>query len=204
MNVRSFVLMAGLAASSLSSLLFAQASQQQLPPVSDAERWRFFVEETVSPFTVIASAATAVVSQALKSDPQYGSGRAALAQRFGAATADNITQNFFSDFVMASALRQDTRYRRMGPPNGFWRRFGYAISRAVITRKDAGGSTLNWSNFTGAALSAGLSNAYYPPPSRTGVATVINWANSIGGTGFGNLFPEFLPDFKKWFRRHHP
>jgi hypothetical protein len=179
------------------------AQQQAQAPPSVGEKWRLFLDETFVPYTILASAANAGVSQATNSLPQYGVGGLALAQRFGAAVGDNASQNFFSDFVMASVLHEDTRYRRRGPPHGFWWRVGYAISRGFVTRTDIGERTLNWSNFTGCALQAGLSNAYYPPRNRNLLSTMINWANSVGASGFGNLFPEFLPDFKQWLKRHH-
>jgi len=176
--------------------------QAQAPP-SVGDKWQLFTEETFAPYILLASAANAGVSQATNSNPLYGVGALALTKRFGASMADNVSQNFFSDFVMASLLHEDTRYYRRGPPHGFWPRFGYAISRAFVTRTDGGEPTVNWSNFVGCGLQAGLSNAYYPPVSRTLQVTVINWANSIAASGFGNLFPEFLPDFKRWLKRHH-
>jgi hypothetical protein len=176
---------------------------QPLAPPSPDEKWDFFKDETFAPYTLLASAVNAGVSQALRSDPQYGVGGVALAKRFGATAADSVSQNYFSDYVMASVLHEDTRYRRRGEKHGFWSRFGYAVTRAFVTRTDAGGSTANWSNFIGCGLQAGLSNAYYPTPSRNLSATAINWANSIGAAGFGNLFPEFLPDFKRFLKRIH-
>jgi len=171
--------------------------------VTVRQKWQFFMEETFTPLTIVASAATGGEAQATNTDPKYGVGSIAMAKRFGAATADNVTQNFFSDFVMASLLHEDTKYRRRGEQHGFWGRVGYAISRAVLTRTDTGASTINWSNFTGTALSVGLSNAYYPARSRNLNATAINWGSSAAGVGLGNLFPEFLPDFKRWLHRHH-
>jgi len=170
---------------------------------SIAEKWQFFEGETINPFVPMASAITAGIEQAIRADPQYGVGTRAFAERFGAAVGDNVSQNFFSDFAMASLLHEDTRYVRRGAGHGFWSRMGYAISRAFVTRTDSGARTANWSNFLGCGLQAGLSNAYYPPPSRTLAATAINWANSAGASGLGNIFPEFLPDFKRWLKRHH-
>jgi hypothetical protein len=180
---------------------------QDLPaasgPVTVEQKWQFFLEETFTPLTIVASAATAGESQLTNTDPKYGVDRIAMAKRFGAASVDNVTQNFFSDFVMASALHEDTKYRRRGEQHGFWSRVGYAVSRAVVTRTDAGASTVNWANLTGTALSVGLSNAYYPVRSRNLDATAINWGFSSAGVGFADLFPEFLPDFKRWLKRHH-
>lgn len=172
-------------------------------PATVTQKWQFFKEETIGPFVLLAGSITAVVEQAARADPQYGVGGVALAKRFGASVGDNVSQNFFSDFLMASAFHEDTRYRRKGEGHRFWSRFGYAISRAVVARTDAGEPVVNWANLTGCGLQAGLSNAYYPPPSRNLSATAINWANSLAGSGFGNLFPEFLPDFKRWLKRHH-
>ncbi len=177
-------------------------SQPAAAPSPD-DKWRNFKDETVAPFILLASGATAVIQQAAKTDPQYGAGRVALAERFGAAMADNVSQNFFSDLVLASALHEDTRYRRQGGRHGFWYRFGYAVSRAFVTQTDSGGRSFNWSNFLGCGLQAALSNAYYPATNRNVSATAVNWANSVGASGFGNLFPEFLPDFKRLLKRLH-
>jgi hypothetical protein len=175
-----------------------------LPPPSVDEKWNYFIHETFSPLTIFAGAFTAAQTQIGNANPRYGVGSAAYAKRFGAAIGDEITQNFFSDFVIASALHQDTRYRRLGPPHGFWHRVGYAISRAAVTQTDAGAKAVNWSNFLGTALSVGLSNAYYPAASRTARVTAINWGASTAGVGFANMAPEFLPDIKAWLKRHHP
>lgn len=168
-----------------------------------SDKWQLFKEETVAPVLVIGSAVTTAVSHVTHSDPRYGLGTKAFAERLGASTADNISQNFFSDCLVATALHQDTRYRRRGPAHRFWARMGYAVSRAFVTRKNTGGNTFNWSNFVGTGMSAGLSNAYYPSLSRTSGAILINWSTAVIGAGFGNLFPEFMPDMRNWLKRHH-
>jgi len=196
----------GIAAAALWTPARAQTAQDpaaEAGAVTVEQKWQFFVAETFTPLTAIASAATGGESQITNTDPKYGVGHVALEKRFGAATADNVTQNFFSDFVMASVLHEDTKYRRRGERYGFWSRVGYAVSRAVVTRTNSGGTTVNWSNFTGTALSVGLSNAYYPVRSRNLNATLINWGTSSASAGFGNLFPEFVPDFKRWLKRLH-
>jgi hypothetical protein len=169
-----------------------------------SEKWRHFVDETFSPTTLAAGAFDGAFSQATNADPRYGVGAGALAERFGASTADIATQNFFGDFVMASVFHENVVYVRRGPAyGGIWKRAGYAISRALITRADRGGDTFNWSNVTGTAMSTGFSNLYYPPASRTGGAMAVHFGTSLGGSGFANLFPEFWPDFRGFLQRHH-
>ncbi len=184
----------------------AQSPIMQLPP-SLSEKWKFFVDETVTPLTLVAASLDATASQLTRSAPLYGKHpwkRGAFPKRFAATVTDDITQNFFADFLLASAFHQDTRYYRMGPTRKLWPRIGYAISRAVITRTDAGDPTFNSANVLGCAMSAGLSNAYYPPVSRTTRDSLTNWGTNVAGAGLTNLAPEFGPDVARFFKRHMP
>ena len=180
-------------------------SAATLPAPSVSEKWNFFVSETVSPLNLVAAGLDATVSQLTRSSPLYGRHfwrRDAFLKRFTATVADNSSQNFFADFVMASALHEDTRYRREGDSDTALGRLGYAISRAVVTRTDAGARTFNWANVIGCALSAVLSNAYYPPISRTASVGLVNWGTNVAGSGLTNIAPEFGPDVGRWLKRH--
>ena len=174
---------------------------------SASEKWNYFSSETFGPMTLGAGAFNAAVSQVTRSAPLYGRHpwqKWAYPKRFGASVGDIVSQNFWGDFVLASAFHEDTRYRRNGESHKLWPRIGYAVSRSIITRTDAGGETFNWANVLGTAMSAGLSNAYYPPRSRTPSVALTNWGTSVAGSGLANLMPEFLPDIKRWLKRHRP
>lgn len=176
-----------------------------LPTPSVSEKWNFFVSETLTPLTLVAAGPDAIVSQMTRSAPLYGKHfwrRDAFLKRLGATVGDDVSQNFFSDFVLASAFHEDTRYVRRGHASGTWPRIGYAISRAVVTRTDSGDTTFNWSNVAGCAMSAGLSNAYYPRGSRTAGVAAVNWGTNVAGAGLSNLMPEFGSDVGRWMKRH--
>jgi hypothetical protein len=165
------------------------------------------VSETLTPLMLVATGPDAVASQLTRSAPLYGKHfwrRDAFGKRFAATVGDNTSQSFFADFVLASALHDDTRYVRKGPSHKLWPRMGYAISRAVNTRTDSGAATFNWANVGGCAMSADLSNAYYPPVSRTANVATVNWGTNIAGAGLTNLMPEFGPDVGHWMKRHLP
>lgn len=166
-----------------------------------ADKWANFDHETIAPFTLAAGAFNAAVSQVTRSAPLYGRHWSAYPKRFAASVGDIVSQNFFADVLLASAFHEDPRYHRKGPSRRLWPRIGYAISRSIVTRADSGDPTFNWSNVLGTAMSAGLSNAYYPSVSRTVAASATNWGTSMVGTGLVNLLPEFLPDFKAWVKR---
>jgi len=171
-----------------------------------AQKWHNFVHETVAPITPGAGAFNAIFSQLTQTDPQYGKGSAAFAERYGASVADIVSQNFFGDFLVAAAFHEDPRYHRKGPGHSLVYRAGYAISRALVIRKDTdtGGNTFNFDNVLGSALSAGFSNLYYPPPSRTRNAILSHFAIDVADNGFVNLAPEFWADFRDHvLRRRH-
>jgi hypothetical protein len=103
--------------------------------------------------------------------------------------------------LLASAFHEDTRYVRKGRSRKTWARVGYAISRSVITRTDSGDPTFNFANVLGTAMSAGLSNAYYPPVSRTMSGSLTNGGTSVAGSGLANLMPELGPDVGQWIKK---
>jgi hypothetical protein len=119
-------------------------------------------------------------------------------KRFFASAADDTAQNFFGDYVMASLLHEDTRYRRAGPAHSFVRRVAHAAFSGLVARNFSGGRTINWSNITGSAIGAAISNAYYPAVDRSASITASNFAQNVIGAGLGNLAPEFWPDFHHW------
>jgi hypothetical protein len=183
----------------------AAAQDYTEPPLSTGDKWDRFAKETFAPFTVGAGAFNATVSQLTRSTPLYGRHWDAYPKRFGASVADIASQNFFGDYVLASAFHEDPRYFRMGPSHKLWPRIGHAIGHSIITRTDSGQTTFNFSNVAGTAMSAGLSNAYYPGPSQTAAVAAANWGTSVAGSGLANLMPEFWPDFSGWVKRkfHH-
>jgi hypothetical protein len=176
----------------------------QFVPLSIREKWNHFLHETASPLTLGGGTFNAAFSQVTDTDPKYGVNRVAFAKRIGASTADIASQNFFGDFVVASALREDPRYFPKGKGHTFLSRVGYAISRAGVIRKDSGGNTFNFDNVVGSALSTGFSNLYYPRVSRTTRGMLMHFGVGAADNGFINLVPEFWPDFRdKVLRRHH-
>ncbi len=182
---------------------FQTVSDPEMPykPLRIADKWRLFVKESVDPFAFATAAAGAGLSQIGNDNPKYGVGGMPYLQRFGAALADVTTQNFFSDAVLASVLREDPRYFRMGPGKSVPKRVIYALSRIVITRRDSGRDSFNFSGIMGMGMGIGLSDAYYPPRSRGGGELESRVITSLTGAALGNLLPEFWPDVRQKLTR---
>lgn len=187
-------------------LLFSARALAQdlnsLPP-SSQEQWKVFVDETRSPLLPGASFFNATTSELTRSVPHYGGESISYLKRFAASAADDTAQNFFSDYVMASMLHEDTRYRRLGEGHTFFARVGHAATSGFVARNYSGSRTINWSNIAGSAIGAAISNAYYPAADRSFSVTVGNFGQNVVGAGLGNLAPEFWPDFRRFLKRHH-
>lgn len=184
--------------------LTVEDPSKKVAPLTVKQKFELFAKETFDPFTVASAAAGAALSQADNDDPKYGQGWGPYGQRFGAAAADIATQNFFSDAVMASALHEDPRYFRRGSEYRLWYRAGYALSRVIVTRTDAGTATFNYAGILGMSMGIALSNAYYPPSSVNGTEVASRFATSMVASALTNLLPEFWPDIRQKFFRHRP
>ncbi len=178
---------------------FATVSDPSLrvAPLTSGQKFKLFIKETADPYTFASAAAGAGLSQASNGTPQYGDGMESYADRLGAAWMDMATQNFFSDYFLASVLHEDPRYYRMGPGHSVPRRIYYSLTRLIITRTDKGTARFNFSGVGGMAMGIALSNAYYPGQSVNGTVTGGRFYSSMTSSALGNLLPEFWPDFKE-------
>jgi hypothetical protein len=184
--------------------LTVEDSARNVAPLTVKEKFRLFAKETIDPFTGLSAAAGAALSQVDNQNPKYGEGAGPYAERFGAAAADIATQNFFQDAVFASLLHEDPRYFRRGPEFGVWYRVGYALSRVVVTRTDAGKNRFNYSGVLGMGAGIALSNAYYPDSSVNATEVGYRFGTSIMASALSNLLPEFWPDIHEKFFHHRP
>jgi hypothetical protein len=184
--------------------LTVEDSTKKVPPLTVREKFRLFAKETFDPFTALSAAAGAALSQVGNDNPKYGEGSGPYAQRFGAAVADITTQNFFQDAVLASWFHEDPRYFRRGPEFGVWYRVGYALSRVVVTRTDAGNDRFSFSGILGMSMGIALSNAYYPDKSVSAEEVGYRFGTSAVASALANLLPEFWPDVHEKFFRHKP
>ncbi len=173
------------------------AKDERSAPLTVDQKWQNFVSETASPLTLGAGVFNGGASYVTNTDPKYGRDLPGFGEDIAASIADIATQNFFADFLLASALHEDPRYFRRGPAHCVAERAVYAISRSILTETDTGRTTFNWSDVLGTGMSAALSNAYYPPASRGASSTFTHIGLSIMGTGLAKLAPEFWPDVRQ-------
>ena len=186
------------------NFLTVEDPQQKVAPLTVKQKFTLFARETFDPGTAAGAAAGAALSQIDNDNPKYGYGAGPYGERLGAALADITTQNFFSDAVLASLLHEDPRYFRRGPEFGAWYRVGYALSRILVTRTDAGKDQFNYSGILGMSMGIALSNVYYPDRSVNGEEVASRFGTSLMANALANLLPEFWPDFRQKVFHHKP
>ena len=176
-----------------------------LPPLTTGQKFKTVAEGCFDPIEAAFIGIQAGMGQFDNTNPTYGQGMIGYSKRYVTAYADSIIGNFGTGAIFPTLLRQDPRYYQMGK-GSFFRRFGYAAVRVVITRSDSSGKTqLNFSEFLGNSLAAGLANAYHPGPHTLASNTDV-LGTQVLMDGIGYELKEFWPDIHRFLRRakHKP
>jgi hypothetical protein len=99
-------------------------------------------------------------------------------------------------------FHQDNRFYTLGH-GSIGHRALYAASRVLITRKDDGDNTFNFSEIIGSGAASGVSSLYYPTKYRTWTKVGQKWLTSDILDGASFTFKEFWPDINhKLFHTH--
>jgi hypothetical protein len=171
----------------------AVSADQQLPPQAVKEKFKTATLDSLDYSSFIFVAGQAAVAQADNSYPEFGQGAKGYGRYYWHTLADAINENYWVEFIVPSALHQDTRYYTLGRGD-FAKRLGYAFTRIVVTRTDEGHETFNFSEILGAGAFSGVANLYYPSQERTLTKTYQRWITNIAIDGCTFAFKEVWPD----------
>lgn len=166
------------------------------------EKFKDEAKSVFDPVEFVFVGAQAGIGQGDNTNPTYGQGFVGYSKRFGTAYADTLVASFNTAAIWPSILHQDPRYFQMGSGNPF-HRMAYSAMRVVIARSDrTGGKELNYSEFIGNSIAAGLSNTYHPGPH-----TIIGTVNVLGAQMLvdviANETKEFWPDLHRALTHKH-
>lgn len=180
------------------------STDEKLPPMTVKEKFLTATDDSFDYSSVFIPAALSGISMARNATPEFGQGALGYGRYFWHSALDQTSENYMVEFVFPVITHQDNRYYTLGR-GGFFKRTSYALSRAVITRNDAGNDTFNTSEVAGAGVSAGLSNLYYPSKERSLSNTGSQWAVDIGIDAASFVAKEFWPDInRKLFHQKDP
>jgi hypothetical protein len=169
------------------------SANTKLPPQSPKEKFLTATLDSFDYSAILLPAVVAGYSQATNATPEFHQGAAGYGRYLWHSYVDQAIENYSVEAIVPIITHQDNRYYTMGK-GGFFKRTGYALTRVVITRNDAGGETFNTSEIIGSGMAAGISNLYYPSPERTFGNTGSKWGLNIGIDAATFVFKEFWPD----------
>lgn len=181
--------------------MFGTTNRQDATPLTPKEKFRVFAKSAFDPVTFVVVGFQAGVSQAENSFPEYGQGAEGFGKYYGAAFADNVDSNFFSNFFYPVLFKQDPRYFRLGE-GSFKHRLAYSVVQEFVAHKDSGGRTFHFSNVLGALTSGSISNAYYPESDRGFGLTMSRSGIALLYGSVGGIFSEFWPDIQSKIFKH--
>jgi hypothetical protein len=176
--------------------------ESQVEPVSWKEKFAMAAKGSFDPYEFTIVGIVAGIRQAENSSPGFGQGFKGYSKRYGAAFADQVDGNVMVGGVFPTFLKVDPRYFRLGR-GSFVHRFGYAISRILIARRDSGTHMFNIPEFAGNATAIAISNVYYPAADRSFSSSFSGWGTQMGLDAFGNELKEFWPDVHHYLQRRH-
>jgi hypothetical protein len=171
----------------------AVSTDVHLPAQSVKEKFVTASEDSFDYSSIFVPIAVAAVSYERNSTPEFGTGGVGYGRYLWHTVVDQTQENFFVEFIVPAATHEDTRFYTLGH-GSFAKRAGYALSRVVVTRSDAGTSTFNFGEVLGSGMSAGLSNAYYPTRERSFSNTGSQWGLNIAVDALAFVVKEFWPD----------
>ena len=174
----------------------AVSTDEKLPPQSAKEKFMDATQDSFDYSSIFIPGMLAAYSLGTNADPEFGHGAVGYGRYFWHAAVDQTSENYMVEFIMPVATREDTRYYTLGH-GGFIKRAGYAISRVVVTRTDAGNRSFNFSEVIGAGASSGISSLYYPSRERSFGNTASQWSLDMGIDGASFLVKEFWPDVNR-------
>jgi hypothetical protein len=168
-------------------------------PLSTGEKFKLFVDNSISVHTIGWAAFTSSISQADNSPTGFEQGWDAYAKRFGSSMGRQASAQFFGTFILASALHEDPRFFPEVNP-GFNQAVKYSVSRLFVTRSDDGRRVANVSGLLGPLMAEGLANVYWPDRNRSVGDTFLRYGLDLATRAGGNMLREYWPTL---FRKFH-
>jgi len=174
----------------------AVSADVHLPPQTVRDKFLTASQDSFDYSSILIPATIAGYNQLRKNTPEFHQGAAGYARYFWHSAVDQTSENYFVEFIVPTITHEDTRYYTLGH-GGFLKRTGYSLSRAFITRSEAGPDTFNISEIVGAGAAAGVSNLYYPRSQRTAGNTIGQWGQNVGIDAATFMAHEFWPDINR-------
>jgi hypothetical protein len=174
----------------------------KLPPMSPKEKFIVAGKDTFDYSALFVAGIQAGFAMNSKSYPEFHQGAAGYARYYWHTLADTASENFFVGGIGPVVFKQDNRFYTLGH-GSFGKRSWYAVTRVLVTRRDNGDETFNFSEVIGSGASAGLSTLWYPKQYQTWTKVGQKWLTSDLIDCFNFWWKEWWPTANKYVFHTH-
>jgi hypothetical protein len=174
----------------------------KLPPQTAKQKFTLAAKNSFDYSSFIIVGLQAGISMSGNSYPQFHEGAAGYARYYWHTLADTADENFFVSGIGPVVFHQDNRFYTLGH-GSFGKRSWYAVSRVLVTRKDNGNETFNFSEIIGSGAAAGVGSLYYPSEYRTWTKVGQRWLTSDLIDCFNFWWKEWWPTANKYVFHTH-
>lgn len=179
-------------------------NSKPLSPINAGGKFKYYVEPAFGPRAFLTTAFAAGIRMANPPNNyphEWRAGAEAYGRFYGDAFARNGARSI-TQFSTAVLLHEDARYRR-SDSTFVPARLAHAFAFTFIDRTDGGRSTVAMSNFTGAAASGFIGNAYLPAGFDNLTHAGQRSAFAFGGIAAQNVLQEFAPELGQALKKLH-
>jgi hypothetical protein len=174
----------------------------KLPPMSPKDKFIVAGKDTFDYSALFIAGIQAGFAMNSKSYPEFGQGLKGYGEYYWHTLADTASENFFVGGLGPIVFKQDNRFYTLGH-GSFGKRSFYAITRVLVSRKDDGDETFNFSEVIGSGASAGLSSVWYPKQYQTWTKVGQRWLTSDLIDCFNFWWKEWWPTANKYVFHTH-
>ncbi len=197
-SLAPFALAQSTPASPAAQPVVAAAPATYVPMTGKERMQKYFKDNYASPGAYFRAFGSGLGAHLGNSPPEWQQGAKGYSRRVGSQFGQFTINNSIRS-GLAAAAGYDTRYQRCNSAGG-GKRTLHAIKWTFLTRNREGKARFDWARVAGAYASGFIANTWYPD--RFGPRDALRIGNQQYGFDFaGSVFEEFLPDWKKLFRR---
>jgi hypothetical protein len=178
------------------------SADTKLPPQTAKQKLTLAAKNSFDYSSFLVAGVQAGFAMNSKSYPEFHQGLEGYGKYYWHTLADTADENFMVGGLGPILFHQDSRFYTLGH-GGFRKRSWYAVTRVLVTRRDNGNSTFNFSEVVGSGAAAGLSTVYYPKQYQTWTKVGQKWLTSDLIDCFNFWWKEWWPSVNnKVFHTH--
>jgi hypothetical protein len=164
-------------------------------PITDHQRFDWFLDETLGPAHLLAGAFTAGLGTARDTPPEYGGTWEGFGKRFAVREA-GVSLSNATEAGLGSLWGEDPRYFRV-PNETFGHRVRSVVTQTFLAKRGDGTFQFAYARYAGISGSNFLSNAWRPKSEADTEHALFRTGWGFAGRMASNAYDEFWPDVKQ-------